>query len=169
MIVTVALIALSALALEASRISWHSRRPAGPWLIVAHAAAAAMLAAMLEPWLAPLAAGSVFVSWGLLDSKRAGAWPGELASGLSAYPWHGAALLALGWPEGLPSAWPDSLWALLPSAWVLAGLPIGWVAGLPWVSGLRPVHWTPSRHVWAYPRRLRRFLGEPARMSEVRP
>ena len=123
---------------------------------------AAVLATMLDPWLALPALGSVLVSWALLGDKRRDEGEGVLASGLSAYPWHVAALLALGWPTGLPESWPESwaaLWALRPSAWILAGLPIAWAAGLPWVSWLRPVHWTPSRHVWAYPRRLRVIMG----------
>lgn len=157
------LIALLSVLLEATRLCWHGRLQGNPWHIAGHAVLAAVLAAMMHPWLALPAVLSVVVSASLLDSKRRNEWPGRWASGLSAYPWHLCAIVgALGWPDGLPGAWPDSwatAWALRPSAWILAGLPIGWLAGLPWVSWLRPDHWTPSPKSILYPVRLRLALG----------
>ena len=151
MIEAVAQIAMAAVGLECARLAWHGRWQGHRGLISLHAALAGLQAGQALPWLAVPAVLTVALSWALLNAKRAGAWPGELASGLSSYPWQILALSTLGWPDG--GSWS------LPSLWILASLPIAWAAGLPWVSWLRPVHWTPSRHVWAYPRRLRVIMG----------
>jgi len=166
-------VASASVALEVARLLWHGRLQGAPALVVVHALLAAWLGGLLWWPLGLVAAASVVASWALLDAKRAGRWLGVLASGLSAYPWHGAALLALGWSDPhaaassllVPLYWPSlaGLWLMpswlapsWPSPWILAGVPIGWLAGLPWVSALRPDHWTPSRWAWAYPARIRR-------------
>jgi len=144
----VAQIALAAVGMEAARISWHGRWQGQLGLIALHAALAGLLAGQAIPWLAVPAVLTVALSWALLE--RRGEWAGEVASGLSSYPWQIAALGTLGWPDGV--------WGL-PSPWLLAALPIAWAAGLPWVSWLRPPPWPLSKHAWAYPRCLRVALG----------
>ena len=117
---TAPLVVAFCVALEGSRLCWHAHERGRAWLVGAHAVLAAALGGLLWPPLAPLAAISVIASACALDSKRRGGWLGTGLSVLSSWPWHAAGLASLGW------------WGL----WLAP--PTGWLAGLWWVSGLRP-------------------------------
>ena len=135
------LVVIACVALEGAKCTWHAHERGRIWLIVAHALLAAVLAGLLWPPLAPVAAVSVIASALALDSKRRGEWLGAGLSALSSWPWQIAGLASLGW-LGL---------ALAPLA--------GWLAGLWWISGLRPAHWTPSLWRFFYPPALVKFIG----------
>ena len=134
-------VVVAIIALEGARLCWHAHERARIWLIVAHALLAAILAGLLWPPMAPVAALAVIASAMALDSKRRGEWLGSGLSAFSSWPWQAAGLASLGW-LGL----------------VLA-VPTGWLAGLWWVSGLRPAHWTPSLWRRFYPDHLVLWLG----------
>jgi len=135
------LVVVACVALEGAKCTWHAHERARIWLIVAHGLLAAVLAGLLWPPLALVAAGSVVASATTLDSKRRGEWLGAGLSALSSWPWQISGLASLGW-LGL---------ALAPLA--------GWLAGLWWVSGIRPAHWTESLWSALYPRWLVVALG----------
>ena len=139
---TAVAVAAFCVALEGAKCCWHAYDRGRSWLFLVHALLAAALAGLLWPILAPVAALTVMASALALDAKRKGRGWGQARSALSSWPWEAAGLASLGWV----------------GAWV--ALPTGWLCGLWWVSGMRPVHWTPSVWTKAYPLRLRRFLGD---------
>lgn len=136
---TALLVALLIVALEGAKLAWHVHGRLR-W-VLAHLAAAAVLGSLWAPWVAFPAGVSVLASWFALDAKRRGAWWGNALSALSSWPWEIAGLASLGWL----------------GAWL--ALPVGWISGLWWVSGLRPDHW--GRSFWhrLYPDRLILALG----------
>ena len=136
-----AIVVCCIVALEGCKLAWHAQ-DRRLWAILGHAGLAAVLAALLWLPLAPIAALTVVGSFLALPGKRAGRWWGNGLSAASSWPWEIAGLASLGWT----------------GAWL--ALPTGWLAGLWWVSGLRPAHWTPSVwRRWFYPAWIVKIVG----------
>ena len=129
------------IALEGGKILWHASEHHRRWNRLAHVLAAAGLAGVLWPPLVLVAALSVYASSMTLNDKQRGGRLGSALSALSSWPWEVAGWIAVGWPL------------------CLLAIPTAWLAGLWWVSGLRPAHWGPSFWYRLYPRCLVVALG----------